>query len=65
MTISNFVPVDRKADYLFPPSAEDWLAENYLARFIVEVAERLDLTELTRQYPGRGSAAHYPLVLLG
>jgi transposase len=29
------------------------------------VIERLDLAELTRQYAGRGSAAHHPAVLLG
>ncbi len=48
-----------------PPSVEDWLPENHLARFIVEVIDRLDLTELTRTYGGRGSAAHHPAVLLG
>lgn len=63
--MSRFIPVDRQTSYLFPPSVEDWLPENHLARFIVEVIERLDLTELTRQYTGRGSAAHHPAVLLG
>jgi len=60
-----FISVDRQTSYLFPPSVEDWLPENHLARFIVEVIDRLDLTELTRQYAGRGSAAHHPAVLLG
>ena len=63
--MSRFVPVDRQTSYLFPPSVEDWLPEDHLARFIVEVIERLDLSELTRQYAGRGSAAHHPAVLLG
>jgi transposase len=63
--MSSFVTVDRKTDYLFPPSVEDWLPEDHLARFVVEVIERLDLSELTRQYAGRGSAAHHPAVLLG
>jgi transposase len=63
--MSSFIPVDRRTNYLFPPSVEDWLPENHLARFIVEVIEQLDLTELTRQYAGRGSAAHHPAVLLG
>jgi transposase len=63
--MSSFIPVDRQTDYLFPPSVEDWLPEDHLARFIVEVIERLDLGELTRQYAGRGSAAHHPAVLLG
>ena len=63
--MSRFIPVDRQTSYLFPPSVEDWLPEDHLARFIVEVIERLDLSELTRQYAGRGSAAHHPAVLLG
>jgi transposase len=60
-----FITVDRQTDYLLPPSVEDWLPENHLARFIVEVIDQLDLTELTRAYGGRGSAAHHPAVLLG
>lgn len=64
-TMSSFIPVDRQTDFLFPPSVQDWLPENHLARFIVEVIDRLDLAELTRQYAGRGSAAHHPAVLLG
>lgn len=63
--MSRFIPVDRQSSYLFAPSVEDWLPENHLARFIVEVIERLDPSELTRQYAARGSAAHHPAVLLG
>ena len=63
--MSGLISVDRQTDFLFPPSVQDWLPENHLARFIVEVIDRLDLTELTRQYAGRGSAAHHPAVLLG
>ncbi|MGH8806799.1 MAG: IS5/IS1182 family transposase, partial [Noviherbaspirillum sp.] len=50
---------------MLPPSVEAWLPENHLARFIVEVIEQPDLSELTRAYRGRGSAAHHPAVLLG
>lgn len=57
-----FITVDRQTDYLLPPSVEDWLPENHLARFVVEVIDRLDLTELTRVYGGRGSAAHHPAI---
>jgi transposase len=63
--MSGFIPVDRQTQYLLPPSVEEWLPENHLARFIVEVIEQLDLSELTRAYRGRGSAAHHPAVLLG
>ena len=62
--MSHFVTADRDTPYLFPPSVSDWLPEDHLARFVVEVVDQLDLTELTRQYAGRGSKAHHPAVLL-
>lgn len=63
--MSRFVQVDRETDYLLPPSVDEWLPSNHLARFIVEVIDQLDLSKLTRCYAGRGSAAHHPAVLLG
>lgn len=63
--MGNFINTDRDTDYLFPPSMQDWLPEDHLARFVVEVVDQLDLSELTRQYAGRGSQAHHPSVLLG
>jgi transposase len=63
--MSRFVPVDRQTGYLLPPSVEDWLPEDHLARFVVEVVAQLDLSELSRAYAGRGMAAHHPEVLLG
>ena len=62
--MSNFIVADRKTDYLLPPSLEDWLNEDHLARFVVEVIDQLDLSKLTRQYAGRGSKAHHPATLL-
>ena len=62
--MSNFIVADRKTDYLLPPSVDDWLNEGHLARFIVEVVDQLDLSNLTRQYAGRGSKAHHPALLL-
>ena len=63
--MSRFVPVDRDTAYLLPPSVDEWLPHDHLARFVVEVIERLDLSDLANQYAGRGSAAHHPAVLLG
>ena len=60
----NFILTDRKTDYLLPPSVEDWLTQDHLARFVVEVIDGLDLSRLTRQYAGRGSKAHHPATLL-
>ena len=62
--MSRFVSVDRDTAYLLPPSVDEWLPEDHLARFVVEVIDQLDLQPLTRQYAGRGSAAHHPAVLL-
>ena len=62
--MSNFILTDRKTDYLLPPSVDDWLTQDHLARFVVEVIDGLDLSELTRQYAGRGSKAHHPATLL-
>lgn len=62
--MSRFVTADRDTVYLFPPSVSDWLPEDHLARFVVEVVDQLDLSELTQQYAGRGSKAHHPAVLL-
>ena len=63
--MSRFVAVDRETFYLLPPSVDEWLPEDHLARFVVEVIDKLDLSELTRKYAGRGSDAHHPAVLLG
>jgi len=62
--MAEFVTADRKTAFLLPPSMEDWLKEDHLARFIVEVVDQLDLSNLTRQYAGRGSKAHHPATLL-
>jgi transposase len=62
--MSHFRSVDRQTAYLLPPSLEDWLPENHLARFIVEVVEGLDLSRLVSIYGGRGSAAYHPAMLL-
>ena len=63
--MNRFVNIDRDTHYLLPPSVDDWLPKEHLARFVVEVIDQLDLSALTRQYAGRGSGAHHPAVLLG
>ena len=60
-----FVTVNRDTAYLLPPSVEDWLPKDHLARFIVDIVEQLDLSALIRQYRGAGSAAYHPAVMLG
>ncbi len=62
--MSHFRPIDRKTAYLLPPSVEEWLPEDHLARFIVEVVDGLDVSQLEKAYAGRGSAAYHPALLL-
>jgi transposase/IS5 family transposase len=62
--MARFVMIDRDTAYLLPPSVNDWLPEEHLARFIVEVVDQLDLSELTCQYAGRGSDAYHPATLI-
>lgn len=62
--MSRFRPVDRQTEFLLPPSVQEWLPEGHLARYIVEVIEGLDLSELTRAYAGKGSDAYHPAMLM-
>ena len=44
---------------------DDWLPQRHLARFVVEVVDQLDLSELVKAYRGSGSASFHPAILLG
>jgi transposase len=61
--MSNFRSVDRGTAYLLPPSVEEWLPGDHLARFVVEIVEQLDLSALSQQYRGSGSQAYHPGML--
>jgi transposase len=63
--VSNFRQVDRETGFLLPPSVDEWLPGRHLARFVVEVIERLDLARMVGAYRGSGSAPYHPSVLLG
>jgi len=63
--MTNFRPIDRATPFLLPPSVDDWLPKDHLARFVVDIVDQLDLSALIRQYRGTGSAAYHPSVMLG
>jgi len=57
---------DLEQQFLLPPSLQDWLPEDHLARFIVDVTNELDLSAIYAQYErtdGRGLSAYHPLLL--
>jgi transposase len=62
----NFVRVDRDQLMLMPPSVADWLPEDHLAWFVIEVVDEFDLSEFLAAYrlDGRGGAAYHPAMML-
>jgi transposase len=62
--MSHLRTCDRATPYLLPPSLDEWLPQDHLARFVVEIVDQLDLSSMTRAYRGRGSAAYHPSMLL-
>ena len=60
----DFVLPDRDTPFLFPPSVQDWLPQDHLARFVVDIVAQLDLTSLRGSYAGRGSKPYDPSMLL-
>jgi transposase len=62
----NFVAVDREQLMLMPPSVADWLPEDHLAWFVLDVVAELDLTGFLSGYraDGRGGAAYDPAMML-
>jgi transposase len=61
----NFRAIDRATPFLLPPSVEDWLPRDHLARIVVDIIDQLDLSTLSGQYRGSGSAPYHPTVMLG
>ena len=61
---SNFVPANREQQYLLPLSIQEWLPENHLARFVVDIVSQLDLRPLVATYAGKGIKAYHPAILL-
>ena len=53
----SFLSCDREQDFLLAPSVRDWLPEDHLAWFVIEVVERLDLREIYRAFRAPMAAA--------
>lgn len=59
-----FQTINRDIPYLLPPSIQDWLPEQHLARFIVDIVDQLDLSKLESCYGGGGKQPYHPALLL-
>lgn len=63
----NVRAVERDQQFLMPPSMSDWLPEDHLAWFILDLVAELDLAELygSLRADGRGGASYHPEMMLG
>ena len=57
---------ERDQLYLMPPSLRDWLPDDHLALFVLDVVDELDLSSLYEHYrpDGLGRAAYEPSVMV-
>jgi transposase len=62
--MQKFKPVDNSQYFLLPPSVEDFIKEDHLARLITEIVENLDTTAIEKQYSNLGQKSYHPKLLL-
>ncbi len=62
----NFLPCDRDQPYLLPPSLKDWLPEDHLAWFLLDVVDEIDLRPFyaVHREDGWGAPAFEPKMML-
>jgi transposase len=60
-----FLDIDRKKSFI-PTDMDQWLPEGHLARFILEIVEQLDLSEIRSSYSDltRGQKAYPPEMMV-
>jgi transposase len=53
-------------DYLFPPSPHDWLPQNHLVYFLLEVSEQIDISPIVADYDSiqGGQPPFHPRMML-
>ena len=61
----DFRALNRDTPMLLPPSIQEWLPDQHMARFVVEIVEQLDLSEITSRYGGSGGRrAYHPVMMV-
>jgi transposase len=54
----------REQGMLMPYDISEWLPESHLARFVVDITDKLDFSKVYLQYQGKGTVAYDPKLLL-
>ncbi|HMV77266.1 MAG TPA: IS1182 family transposase [Leptospiraceae bacterium] len=59
-----FRKYEMQQDFLFPPSTEDYLPPNHIARLVSAIVDRMDLSPIVSKYKGGGVSAYHPGMML-
>lgn len=60
---NHFITLHREESITLPPNFEGWLSGKSLARFIVDIIEKIDTTEIESSYSGGGSKPYPPKMM--
>ncbi|MGZ5054402.1 MAG: IS1182 family transposase, partial [Methylobacter sp.] len=47
---AQFILIDRDTPYILPACVQDYLPEDHMARFVVDIVDQLDLRTLSAVY---------------
>ena len=62
--MTNFRSYDRSQRLLLPPDLNEWVADDDLAHFVIEAAERVDMHSFHVSRTGSGKAQYHPRMML-
>ncbi len=62
--MKRFISADREQTMLMPYDVNSWLPESHLARFVVEIVDKLNFNHIYNQYKGVGCTPYDPKLLL-
>jgi transposase len=60
----SFIGADREQVSFMPHDLNEWLPEDHLARFVVDIVSKMDLCQVYSGYSGKGSTPYDPKLLL-
>lgn len=59
-----YKPYSTSSEYLLPPSTDDLVPENHIARYLSNVIDSIDISEIEKMYKGGGAPAYHPRMML-
>src|SRR3954463_16784633 len=62
--MQKFKPINNTQYFLLPPSVEDFIKEDHLARVVSEVVDELDTSAIENRYSYLGQKSYHPKLLL-